>query len=172
MMISGIADEAGSDIKTQISAQKKLGWDAIELRLVDGVNVAGEMSDSCFDEVRKEIEKSRLTVTAFASAIGNWSRHVKEDFKVDLNELATAVGRMRSMGVRGIRVMSWKGDGIPESEWRTEVLRRCRELAKIAEDAGVVLLHENCVGWGGLSAENMVILKNEVHSPPFKFLYD
>ena len=47
-----------------------------------------------------------------------------------------------------------------------------RELAKIAEDGGVVLCHENCTGWGGLSVENMKELRDEVDSPAFALLYD
>lgn len=172
MVFSGIADEAGSDIASQIKAHKELGWNAIELRLVNGKNVAGALSDSEFDKVRAAVEESGLQVTGFASAIGNWSRNIRDDFSVDLEELKTAAMRMRQLGTKCIRTMSWVGDGVDESEWRDEAIRRCRELAKIAEDHEIILMHENCTGWGGLSARHMVELKEAVDSPGFKLLYD
>jgi sugar phosphate isomerase/epimerase len=172
MIFSGIADEAGNDIASQIKAHKQLGWNHIELRLVDGQNVAGAVSDTEFDVIRRELDKNELQVTGFASAIGNWSRHINDDFKIDLDELTTAIKRMQQLNVKYIRTMSWKGDGVAESEWRDEGIRRCKELAKIAEDAGIILSHENCEGWGGLSAQHMVDLKNAVDSSSFKLLYD
>ena len=172
MIFSGIADEAGSDIVTQVKAHKQLGWKHVELRLINGKNIAGAAADQESDEVRRVLDENDMRVTAFASAIGNWSRHINDNFKVDLNELKTAAKRMRQLNVKYIRTMSWKGDGVDESEWRDKAVERCKELAKIANDNGIILAHENCEGWGGLSAANMVELKTAVDSPSFKLLYD
>lgn len=172
MIFSGIADEAANDIASQIKAHKQLGWSHIELRLVNAKNVAGELSDSEFDEVRRELDKNEMKVTAFASAIGNWSRHINDDFNIDLNELKIAVKRMQQLGVKYIRTMSWKGDGIDENQWRDKAVERYAELVKIASDADIILAHENCEGWGGLSAQHMVDLKKAVDAQSFKLLYD
>jgi sugar phosphate isomerase/epimerase len=172
MTFSGIADEAGSDILTQVKAHKQLGWKHIELRLINGKNIAGEISDREFDTIRRILDENGMQVTAFASAIGNWSRHINDDFKIDLDELKSAVKRMRRLNVKYIRTMSWKGEGIDKSEWRDKAVNRCKELAKIAADHDIVLAHENCEGWGGLSAGNMLELKAAVDSPNFKLLYD
>jgi len=171
-VISGIADEAGKDIDTQIRAQQELGWAAIELRLVNGRNVAGALSDEEFKTVARQVEASGLQVTAFASAIGNWSRNIRDDFQVDIDELKTAIPRMQRFGTRFIRTMSWVGDGVSEEAWRDEGIRRYRELAKIAEDGDVFLAHENCTGWAGLSAENMRRLVEEVDSEHLAILFD
>ncbi|MCF6175821.1 MAG: sugar phosphate isomerase/epimerase [Victivallaceae bacterium] len=172
MIFSGIADEAGSDIASQIRAHKQLDWNHIELRLVDGKNVAGTVSDAEFEVIRRELERHDMQVTGFASAIGNWSRHINDDFSIDLNELKTAVKRMQQLKVKYIRIMTWKGDGVDDSIWRNEAIKRCKELVKIAADADIILSHENCEGWGGLSAQHMVDLKTAVDSPNFKLLYD
>jgi len=172
MIFSGIADEAGSDILSQVKAHKELGWQHIELRLVDGKNVAGAVSDQEFDLIRKVLDENEMQVTGFASAIGNWSRHINDDFNVDLDELKTAAKRMRQLKVKYIRTMTWKGDGINKGDWRNKAFKRCKELAKIAADSDIILAHENCEGWGGLSAQNMVELKFAVDSPNFKLLYD
>ena len=172
MIISGIADEAGGGIDAQIAAHKSLGWRHIELRLIDGLNVASALPDEKFDEVVEKIKKNEFVVTGFASAIGNWSRHINDDFSIDLDELRTAIKRMKRLDVKYIRTMTWKGDGVSESDWREESIFRCKELAKIAEDNDIYLCHENCEGWGGLSARNMRELKNVVDSSNFKLLYD
>lgn len=172
MIISGIADEAGAGIDAQIAAHKALGWRHIELRLVDGLNVSSALPDAAFEQVVATILDNEFRVTGFASAIGNWSRHINDDFRVDTDELKTAAKRMKRLGAKYIRTMTWKGDGVPESEWRDKSIARCKELAKFAEDNDIRLTHENCEGWGGLSAENMLELTNAVDSPNFKLLYD
>ncbi len=172
MIITGISDEAGASIGKQISAHKKLGWNYLELRLVNGKNVAGELSHAEFDEVVNAIEENDMKVAGFASAIGNWSRQITGDFNLDIEDLKLSIPRMKQLGTKFIRIMSWVGDNVPEADWRKEAIRRCRELAKIAEDAGIVLLHENCTGWGGLGAKQMIELCEEVDSPAFQLLYD
>lgn len=172
MIFSGIADEAGSDIHSQIKAHKELGWKHIELRLIDGKNVAGAVSGQEFDVIRRVLDENEMQVTGFASAIGNWSRHINDDFNVDIDELKITTKRMQQLNIKYIRTMTWKGDGVDEKLWRNEAIRRCKELAKIAADSDIILAHENCEGWGGLSAQNMVELKLAVDSPNFKLLYD
>ena len=39
MYYSGFADEAGDSIETQIKATQMLGWENIESRNIDGVNI-------------------------------------------------------------------------------------------------------------------------------------
>jgi len=172
MVITGISDEAGKSIDAQIQTHKTLGWDKLELRLVNDKNVAGELSDTEFNEVVKAVEENDMKVAGFSSAIGNWSRPIMGDFDQDISDLKISVIRMKRLGTKNIRIMSWVGDGVDENVWKTEAIKRCKELAKIAEDAGITLLHENCTGWGGLSADNMLEIKNEVNSPAFKLLYD
>lgn len=172
MIISGIADEAGYGIEAQIAAHKALGWRHIELRLIDGLNVTSALSDNAFDQVVEIVLRNEFKVTGFASAIGNWSRHINDDFYIDTDELKIATKRMKRLGAKYIRTMTWKGDGVSEFEWRTKSISRCKELAKFAEDNDICLIHENCEGWGGLSATNMIELKNTVDSPNFKLLYD
>ena len=48
MYYSGIADEAGKDLATQIRAHKELGWSHIEMRTVDGVQFT-DLTDDQFD---------------------------------------------------------------------------------------------------------------------------
>ncbi len=172
LTLSGIADEAGRSIEGQISVHQELGWNAIELRLVDGLNIAGALPDQAFAVAADRIEAAGLEVTAFSSAIGNWSRKITDDFDQDVQELKTAIPRMHRFGTKFIRTMSWLRGDADDATWKAEAIRRYRELARMAEDGGVYLAHENCTGWGGQSAEHMRELLERTDSAHLVVLFD
>jgi sugar phosphate isomerase/epimerase len=174
MFYSGIADEAGASIDAQIKAHQELGWDHIELRLVDGTNLT-MVPDDKFVEVYRKVTEAGMQVSCFGSAIANWARPITCDPRIDIEDLKRAIPRMRQLGTPFIRVMSYPNDPdspIAENEWRAEAIRRMKTLAKIAEDGGIILAHENCSGWGGLSAENSNLLLREVNSPALRVVFD
>ncbi len=171
MYFTGIADEAGDDIGTQIKAHKELGWHHIELRNISGVGVA-DLSDRAFDEVADRLGEAGLGISCFASQLCNWSRPITKHPDIDRHELARAIPRMQRAGCQFIRIMSYRNAGWPEDEWRAEVIARIGVLAAMAEDGGVTLVHENCDGWAGLGAEQSLELLEEVNSPALKLLWD
>jgi sugar phosphate isomerase/epimerase len=172
MILSGLADEAGNDIDTQIRAHRAIGWNHIELRTVDGENVAGVMADDAFDRMAAKIEQAGVSASGFGSAIGNWARHINDDFQRDVDDLKKSIPRMHRLGAKAIRTMSWVGDEVDEKTWRDEVIRRYRELTKIAEDGGVIIAHENCTGWASLNPANMCDLMDTIDSPNLRVLLD
>lgn len=174
MFFSGIADEAGQGIDAQVRAHLELGWSHIELRLVDGENVTA-IAGSEFDRVVDAVEAAGLQVSCFGSAIANWARPITCDVAIDRDDLKAAIPRMHRMKCPFIRVMSYPNhpeEPFPERDWRRESIKRMKYLASMAEDGGVVLVHENCSGWGGMSAENSNILLGEVDSPALKVVFD
>lgn len=171
MFFSGIADEAGQSLLTQIAAHQQLGWNQIELRAVDGVNIT-QLSDEDFKRVAGLLGEAGIKISCFASAIANWGRKITGDFQQDLDDLRQAGPRMRQVGTQFIRIMSYPNDGLPEKAYRVEVFRRLRELTHIAENEGVVLAHENCSGYGGRSGAHSLELLQELDSPAFKLIYD
>lgn len=174
MYYSGISDEAGQPIETQIRAHKELGWNHVELRLVDNTNIT-QLSDDDFDRVCDALAAADMQVSCFGSAIANWARPITCDPQIDRDDLRQAIPRMQRLGTQFIRVMSYPNDEsspLTEADWRDESIRRMKELARIAEDAGVTLCHENCSGWGGQSAENSNILLGEVNSNALKLVFD
>lgn len=174
MFYSGISDEAGRPIATQIRAHRELGWKHLELRMVDDFNIT-QLPDEAFESVCDQVIAAGMTVSCFGAAIANWARPITNDFQVDVDDLRRAIPRMHRLSTPYIRVMSYPNHAespLPERDWRKESIRRMKELAKIAEDGGVVLVHENCSGWGGLSAENSNILLGEVDSPALKVVFD
>ena len=174
MFYSGISDESGQDIATQIKAHQELGWDHLELRMIDGVNLT-QLEEARFDAVYGAVTDAGMKVSCFASAVANWARPISCDPAIDEEDLKQAIHRMKRFGTQFIRVMSYPNDKdapYDEPEWRRESIRRMKNLARIAEDGGVTLVHENCSGWGGLSSENSNILLGEVNSPALKVVFD
>jgi len=174
MFFSGISDEAGQSLDTQIKAHQELGWNHIELRMIDGTNIT-QLPDDQFDAVCGKLDEAGLQVSCFGSAIANWARPITSDPQVDIDDLKRSVARMQRLNVPFIRVMSYPNDPdspLQNDEWRDESIRRMKELARIAEDGGITLVHENCSGWGGQSAEHSNILLGEVNSPALKVVFD
>jgi len=171
MFLSGIADEAADSIDGQIAAHKELGWDHIEIRNIGRKNLT-DVDDAVFDAVEKKLGEAKMKVVCFASQIANWSRKITGDFSVDVEELKRAIPRMKRLGTRYIRIMSYPNDNCTDAFWRKEVIKRIKELVRIAEDGGVVLAHENCSGWGGMNAEEALDLTESVNSPAFKWILD
>ena len=174
MYFSGISDESGQAIDTQIKAHKELGWEYLELRMIDGENLTA-VSDAKFDEVYEKVTAAGMKVSCFGGAIANWARPITCDPQIDIDDLAQAIPRMQKFGTEFIRVMSYPNDAdnpLSDDTWRKEAISRMKVLAKMAEDGGIVLAHENCSGWGGQTAENSNILLGEVDSPALKSVFD
>ena len=128
MFYSGISDEAGSSIDAQIRAHDALGWEHLELRLVDGTNVT-QLSDEAFERVFDALQAAGKSVSCFSSAIGNWSRPITCDPQIDVDDLRQAMPRMQRCGTPFIRVMSYPNDPdnpLSEVEWRKEAISRMK----------------------------------------------
>ena len=168
---SGIADEAGQDIQTQIRAHQELGWRFIEPRLVNKTQFT-DLPDDQFDATCLALAMAKIQVSSFASGIANWACKITDPMEKSTATLMRAINRMHRLGTKFIRVMSYPNDGLPEQQWRAEVVRRFQVLAKIAEDAGIVLLVENCDGWASQSPANYKEFFETINSAAVKAVYD
>lgn len=171
MYFTGISDEAGKPIDVQIKAHQALGWNHLELRVVDDFNLA-TLAEKDYKIVYEKLKQANMQVSCFSSGIANWAKKISGDFNEDLNELNSAIPRMHELGTKFVRIMSYPNDNWSDADWSQEVFRRIKELSRIAEDNGLILVHENCSGWAGLGSENTLKLIEEVDSPALKLVYD
>ena len=172
MFFTGIADEAGRTIEDQIRAHKDLGWSHIEIRNVEDTPLA-YASEKEFDAIRGKLQDAGIQVSCFAGRIANWARDIKGPLDEDIEELKLSIPRMKTMNTPFIRTMTWANkSNVGEAEWRRDALARMRELARVAEDGGVTLVHENCDGWAGLGPEQTLEMLTEIDSPALKLVYD
>jgi sugar phosphate isomerase/epimerase len=130
------------------------------------------VTDSEFEVIREKLDRAGVQIVAYGSQIANWSRRISGSFEVDVAELRQIMPRMRKTGTQIVRIMSYPNDGWAERDWRAEVVRRLRELSRMAEANGIILGHENCDGWGGKGPEATLACIAEVGSPALKLIFD
>lgn len=153
MRYSGYADEAGDSLAAQIRATKALGWDDIELRRVDGV-MAHDLPEDAFDRVVGTLADAGIRVHCLGSGIANGGKRIDDPNDQSLAEAKRSVPRMKRLGTRFVRLMSWPllaDTPIPE-QLGAERIARLRDICALFTDEGMVPVHENCCNWGGLGA--------------------
>ncbi|RMD73647.1 MAG: sugar phosphate isomerase/epimerase [Lentisphaerae bacterium] len=171
---TGFADEASRSLDEQIEVTRQAGWSSIELRMIGDKNVCA-LEPAEWREVWDKLQKGGITVAGFGSALCNWSRPITNDFQVDLDDLRRAIPYMREANCNLIRIMSYpndKNNPLPREEWRAEVIRRLKELCRIAEGEGIILGHENCNGYASQGPAEFLDIAEQLDSPAFKMIFD
>ncbi|MFA5293601.1 MAG: sugar phosphate isomerase/epimerase family protein [Phycisphaerae bacterium] len=171
MYLTGFADEAAKDIEGQIRATKELGWKYIESRSVNGKNIH-DISDEQFDVVCEKLAASGVKINCFGSTIANWGKKITEPFDSSLAEAKRAIPRMQKLGCKLIRIMSFAvlDDRSPDDQMEQERFSRVRELKKMFDDAGLTVVHENCMNYGGMGWTYTLKLIENV--PGLKLVFD
>jgi len=168
MYLSGIADEASQNLEIQIEVTKKLGWNAIESRFIDGKNIH-DISDEAFEKVCETLDGSGVYINAFGSAIANWGKDVRDDFSITEAEINRAIPRMKRLGAKYVRIMSYKVlDG--DDQMVKERIRRLGLILEAFQAEGIIVLHENCMNYGGMSSQHTLELIESL--PGLKLVYD
>jgi sugar phosphate isomerase/epimerase len=168
---TGFADEAGKPLKDQIDATKRAGWSSIEVRAIDGTFVT-DMADAAFGAALDTLQSNEIQVAGFGAQLANWSRPITTDFQLDVDEMKRAIPRMHKCKTKFIRCMSYPHKDLERDAYKKEVFRRLKVLAKMAEDGGVILAHENCSGFGGEGPDQSLEMVAAVNSPAFKLIFD
>lgn len=176
MFLTGFADEASKDFREQIRVTKELNWTFIESRGI-GDKTLGTLTDAEFDEIAGLLDASGVRINCYGSPIGNWSRHPRSqaDFEKDLEDLRVAIPRMKKLGIKMLRGMSFliTKDETPDSPELEEIIfRKVNEYVRICEENGIVYGHENCMNYGGLSHLHTLKLLDHVKSPNFRLIFD
>ncbi len=169
MTLTGFADEAGRDLATQIKATQELGWDYISARGIDGRNIH-DLSDAAFDEAEAQLKDAGIRIAEFGSLIGTWAKSIHTDFDITLAEVERCIPRMKRLGTEIVRVMSYAQEPWGQDQHEQERFRRLREITQRFTDAGLITAHENCMNWGGFSADHTLRLIEEV--PDIKLIFD
>jgi sugar phosphate isomerase/epimerase len=179
MILTGISDEAGDALATQLGATRALGWRHVEMRNVQvgqhpKMNVH-DLPEAAMDELEAALAESGVSICGFGSVIGNWGHSIEDDFSITEGEISRAIPRMQRLGVSMIRIMSYKprlapdGADLPD-QMAEERFRRLREIKRRFDDAGMICVHENCMNYGGMSISHALRTLEEV--PGLRWVYD
>lgn len=173
IIFCGIGDEAGNSVASQIQATLELGWRHIEAR---NIEVAGfpkanlhDLPDAAFDLVAEQLGAAGVVVYCFASTIGNWAKRIEDPFEITLAEVSRAIPRMKRLGTKFVRIMSYK-PRVEDDQMEAERFHRMREVTRRFLDAGVQPVHENCMNYGGMSWKHALQLLENV--PGLKWVFD
>lgn len=167
--LTGFADEASRDLELQIAATRQLGWSAISARMVGPKNLH-EVDDDEFARIADRLDEAAIVIPELGSLIGNWGKSIDSDFSITLAEIDRAIPRMHRLGIPMVRIMSYAQKPWGEDQHEAERFRRLREIVTRFADAGLTAVHENCMNWGGFSAEHTLRLIDEV--PGLKLVFD
>ncbi len=173
MILLGIGDEGANTIDGQIRVTQELGWKHIEPR---GVEVPGfakanfhDIPDEAFDIAHRKLDAAGVQVYCFGSTIMNWAKKVGDPFEITLSEVKRAIPRMKRVGAKYIRVMSFK-PGDDDFKIPTEVFKRVKDVTNMFLDEGLQPVHENCMNYGGMSWQHALELLDKV--PGLKWVFD
>ena len=144
--LSAFADEISSNLDEQIAVLKSENIHFLDLRGVENTNVL-DLSDEQVSQIKGTLDAHGIGVAAIGSPIGKVPIH--SPFDEHLRRFERAIELAHMFQTPFIRLFSFYPPAGDQSSaahpelWRDEVLRRMREMARRAEAAGVVLLHEN-----------------------------
>jgi sugar phosphate isomerase/epimerase len=173
MYLTGIADEAGMALDTQIKATKELGWTNIEMRMVQVEGFPGgnlhDIPDAAFDKLVEEVTRAGIHISGFGSAIGNWGKKIDQPGESSVAETRRAIPRMHRLGTKMVRIMSFAPRD-SDDQMEEERFRRLREITKMFLDAGIQPVHENCANYGGMGWPFTIKMLENV--PGLKLVFD
>lgn len=167
--LSGFGDEVDADPVVQVAVLQALGARCIEVRSAWGTNVA-DLDDAQLAELDRVLRERGQDVSAVASPVGKVPVEADPDDEVVRLRRIAHVATV--LGTPYVRIFSFfTGDRKPD-EVRDDVLLRMARLAAVAEETGVVLLHENEKGIYGDTPERVLDLVESVGSAALKVAWD
>lgn len=139
--LSAFADEADSMLSGQISAMKENGISYLEIRGVDGENIA-DISAQKAKEIRRQLDDASLKVWSLGSPYGKIG--IEDDFGPHLEKFKKSLEIADILGTKHIRLFSFY---IPQEDtydkYKDAVMQRLEQFIKAAKGSDVILCHEN-----------------------------
>ena len=161
--LSAFADEAAKDLEGQIAALKRNGIPYIEVRGINGTNVA-DLTEEEAATYAKAFSDAGIRVWSIGSPLGKVK--IDCDYDAYLEKVAHVCRLAKIFGTEKIRMFSFK----EAYESEETVYDYLRKMVKVAEENGVQLYHENEKRIFGDTVER--VLKIRDHVEGLKFIYD
>ncbi|GAA3703532.1 sugar phosphate isomerase/epimerase [Microlunatus aurantiacus] len=168
--LSGFSDEIDDDFATQCRVVTDLGLTHIEIRSAWGTNILDLDADQ-LATVQRLLAEHGLRVSSIGSPIGKIA--ITDDFGPHLERMRHAAEIAQLLQAPYIRLFSFfipAGDD--PDDHRDEVITRMRAIARVAEEAGVVAVHENEKDIFGDIPRRVLDIVTTVDSPNLKLAWD
>lgn len=168
--ITGFADEIALELDDQIALLKKLGIKHVEFRSAWATKVL-DMSEEQLNLAKQKLDAAGITLSSVGSDLGKIQ--ITDPFEDHLERARHGVEVAKFFGTKYIRMFSFF---IPEGEdadqYRDEVMRRTKAMVELAEEAGIVLLHENEKDIYGDIPRRVKDLIETIDSPNYRAIFD
>jgi sugar phosphate isomerase/epimerase len=170
VVLSGFADEISPDPRAQLATLAAESISHLELRSAWSVNVA-ELTDQQLAAFRAAVGEAGVRVSAIGSPIGKIP--VGAPLAPELDRMRRVADVAASLGTTIIRVFSFFiPAGEPPERYRSEVIDRMGALARIGEERGLTLAHENEKEIYGDVPQRCADLITAVASPALRATFD
>jgi sugar phosphate isomerase/epimerase len=178
--LSAFADEISADLNEQIAVIRSENIHFIDLRGVWDTNVL-DLTDQQVTEIKQRLDAAGIGVSAIASPIGKIP--IDAPFDEHLQRFQRAIALAQFFHTSCIRLFSFyppvagdeanDGKGIVDpANWRNEVLKRLRELTRLARNANLILLHENEKDIYGDTIARCIDTLQNINSSHFQAIFD
>jgi sugar phosphate isomerase/epimerase len=168
--LSGFIDEISPDFTEQCRVASGLGLTHVEVRSAWGVNIL-DLKPEQLTVMKETLASHDLAVSSIGSPIGKI--FIDEDFPPHLDRMRHAAEVAHLFDAPYIRIFSFfLRPGADPAEHRDEVIDRMRALARVAEDADVILLHENEKDIYGDVPSRCLDIVRSVGSPHLRLAWD
>ncbi len=168
--LSGFVDEISADFTEQCRVASGLGLSYVELRSAWGINIL-DLDRDQLATMKETLAEHDLEVSSIGSPIGKI--FIDEPFPPHLQRMRHAAEVAHLFGAPYIRIFSFfLRPGADPADHRDEVIDRMRALARVAEEADLILLHENEKEiYGDVPARCLDIVRS-VGSPHLRLAWD
>lgn len=149
--IYAFADEASGQIAGQIAAMQRNGLNGLEIRGVDGQNIA-DITVEKAREVRHMLDDAGLCVWSMGSPIGKIGIE-SDDFAAHLDKLRHVLTLADVLGAKNVRMFSFFVPSGKAADYRGKVMDQVGQMVEAAKGTGIALCHENEKGIYGDMAD-------------------
>ena len=169
-VLSGFGDEIDDDPAIQVAVLQALGANHIEVRSAWGTNIV-DLDQEQLNRLGRLFKDHGMGVSAIASPIGKVDVSLPVAHEVE--RLRRAVNAAVTLGAGYIRIFSfYYADGVAVESIRDAVMERMAALTAVAEETGIVLLHENEKDIYGDTPDRVLDIVETVASPSLKVAWD
>ena len=157
--LHAFADEASGELEGQIAALRDNGYEGMEIRNVDGINVSRLTLDQA-KEIDKRMRDTGLCVWSIGSPIGKI--RVEDDFEEHMELYKHTLELSAVFGAKAFRLFSFymPKEESDLSKYENEVIERMGRFVEEAKQYDIRICHENEKGiYGDNAARCLAIHK-------------
>ena len=166
--IYAFSDEASEKIDEQIQALKDNNLNGMEIRGVDGTNIA-DISLNKAKEVKKKLDDNGLSVWSIGSPIGKID--IDDQFEPHLDKFKKVLEISDILGAKNIRLFSFfMPDNTDVKIYKNKVLERLNSFCEVNKGTNITLCHENEKGIYGDDIEKCLEIFSAL--PEIKAVFD